>query len=116
MKVRSSPIVPLIFVVILNMSAHAQQSRKIDSLNRLLHQYPENDTSRFKIYGELSWLYATTRSQTDIARKYADSINSLATALDNARGEALAHFYYGAIGRFERNFTEGLKHLKAFIY
>ena len=116
MKVRSNPIVPLLFIAMLNMCAYAQQRQKIDSLNQLLHQYPEKDTSRFKIYGELSWLYATTRSQTDIARKYADSINSLATALNDARGEALAHFYYGAIGRFERNFTEGLKHLKAFIY
>jgi hypothetical protein len=88
----------------------AQEKRKLDSLTSLLRNYSQEDSARFGFYGELCWLYATTRSETDIAKMYADSIYYLALALNDPRGEASAHFYYGCIGRFEGNFAEALKH------
>ena len=89
--------------------------QKLDSLTSLLRKYSQRDSARFKIYGELCWLYATTRSETGIAKMYADSIYYLALALDDSRGQSMAHFYYRCIGRFEGNSTEALKHLDAFI-
>ena len=93
----------------------AQENDKIDSLTSLLRKYPQKDSTRIRIYGELCWLYATTRSETGVAKMYADSIYYLALALDDPRGQAMAHFYYGCIGRFEGNSSDALKHLDAFI-
>ena len=110
--------IQVVFILLLCCScliSWGQEKRKLDSLTSLLHNYQQKDSARFRIYGELCWLYATTRSETDIAKMYADSIYYLALALNDPRGEASAHFYYGCIGRFEGNFTEALKHLGLFI-
>ncbi len=115
MKGRSWPVVLTFFFGVLSTVAQAQRQKEIDSLNRLLRTYSQNDSNRLKLYGELSWLYATTRSQTNTAKKYADSIHSLALALNDPRGVALAQFYYGGADRFERNFSDGIRHLNAFI-
>lgn len=117
MKIRCKQVVFILFLgfICVLIPSHAQEREKLDSLSLLLRKYAQKDSARFKIYGELCWLYATTRSETGVAKMYADSIYYLALALDDPRGQAMAHFYYGCIGRFEGNSTEALKHLDAFI-
>ncbi len=97
-------------------TAQAQLQKEIDSLYKVLNAQPAADgATKIRIYSGLSWLYATTRSETPTARLYADTVLQLATSLKDKKSEALAYFYYGVIDRFEGNFRSGEKNLKTYI-
>lgn len=89
------------------------QSR-IDSLKALLKTTPRG-TDKFKLFGGISWAYAGTRSQLDLAMQYADSIRILAEELNDEGGIAYSHFYYGVVDRFRGNYSQGLNHLAKFV-
>ena len=104
----------LLVLFFFSLPVHAQKSNEIDSLLNLLKSAP-NDTNKIKKYARLGWLYGETNSETDMVRKYADSIKVLSHALAYERGAALAHFYYGFNARHEGNYKEALAHLNIFI-
>src|SRR5688572_10321548 len=92
----------------------SQPSNEIDSLLKILPGLP-NDTNKIKKYARLGWLYGETNSNTDLVKKYADSIQMLSEKLQYERGMALCHFYYGFNARHEGNYDEAQKHLNIFI-
>ena len=92
----------------------SQPSNEIDSLLKILPGLP-NDTNKIKKYARLGWLYGETNSNTELVKKYADSIQMLSEKLQYERGMALSHFYYGFNARHEGNYDEAQKHLNIFI-
>ena len=109
------------FLIILSLSfmisepARAQlEQTKIDSLKILLATAPA-DTNKIKIFGNLSWYYASSRSKIDSARIYADSTLILSRQLEFRPGEILAHFYLGIVNRHEGNYREAISHLQIYV-
>ena len=96
------------------ISLQAQSSSEVDSLLKILPGLPD-DTNKIKKYARLGWLYGETNSNTDLVKKYADSIQMLSEKLQYERGVALSHFYYGFNARHEGNYDEAQKHLNIFI-
>lgn len=104
-------LLAVFFIIPCNYLVVAQDQQKVDSLKQLLI-IAQSDSVKMKLYGHLSWIYAQTREQTKLARKYADSIKFLAEKSKNQFGIAKYNFYYGVIDRFEDNQSSGIKHLK----
>lgn len=107
----------LLFLLSLCVSVRASaqvDQTTIDSLKILLKTAP-SDTNKIRLYGNLSWYYASTRSKTDSARIYADSTMLLSRELEFLPGEILAHFYYGNVNRHEGNFRDALNHLQIYV-
>ena len=101
-------------MLIFTAPVQSQNQQKADSLKQLLNERLP-DSTRIKIYGELCWDYATTRSKLDTAELYADSIRLFSEKRDIPWGTASAHFYYGVIGRFNARYYEALKHLEEYV-
>lgn len=80
----------IIISTLATIPLQAQKSNEIDSLLKLLPGTP-NDTNKIKKYARLGWLYGETNSQTDIVKKYADSIRMLSQDLKYEKGIALSH-------------------------
>src|SRR6186713_249553 len=97
-----------------DIALQAQPSSEIDSLLKILPHLP-NDTNKIKKYARLGWLYGETNSNTELVKKYADSIQMLSEKLKYERGVALSHFYYGFNARHEGNYNDALRHLNIFI-
>lgn len=112
----SISILLFLFLTFLNCKPISAQftNTEIDSLKSLIFTNSE-DSTKARLYSLLSWHYARTRAQTDIARFYADSSMALATKLGDERRIALAHYDYGTIDRYEGNYNEALKHLDKHI-
>lgn len=53
MKSRSNPIITFLLLYLLSLSVHGQLQDEIDSLNHLLNTFPQKDSNRLAIYGEL---------------------------------------------------------------
>ncbi len=53
-----------------------QSRAEIDSLNNMLLTTPQ-DTNRIKIYGELCWIYASTREKLDTARLHIGKMHNI---------------------------------------
>lgn len=104
----------IIISTLATIPLQAQESNEIDSLLKLLPGIP-NDTNKIKKYARLGWLYGETNSQTDIVKKYADSIRMLSQDLKYEKGIALSHFYYGFNDRHSGNYDDALRHLNTFI-
>jgi len=94
--------------------ARGQSNPHIDSLLNLLTT-AKQDTNRIKVYGQLCWIYASTRDKLDSARIFADSIYSISNKLKEERGLIYAHFYYGVIDRHEGNLASSLDHFEKYV-
>ena len=94
--------------------AIAQYLEKIDSLLQELPKTME-DTHRVEIYRRLCWNYGGLRTETSIARAYADSMRLLSEKLNFERGIIESHLSYGMVNRYEGNYNEALKHLDEYI-
>jgi tetratricopeptide (TPR) repeat protein len=90
-------------------SALAQQQTELDSLLKKIRTLPA-DTSKVRVYGRISVLYAKSHKQNDEAMKYADSTRLLSEALHFDAGIASSHFYYGNIYAFESKYDLALDH------
>ena len=95
-------------------TSQAQKLNEIDSLLKILPSLPK-DTNKIKKYARVGWLYGETNSNTNLVKKYADSIRILSQELKYDRGVALSHFYYGFNARHDGNYEEAQRHLNIFI-
>ncbi|WP_373517991.1 tetratricopeptide repeat protein [Pricia sp.] len=96
------------------MPLQAQRQEELDSLLTVLRTLPD-DSSKIKTYYRLAWHYGSSNSETDIVRKYADSIKILSQKLNFEKGIGWYDFYYGVSSRHEGNYPEALVHLNKFI-
>ena len=92
----------------------AQYQEEIDSLLNIVTAAPD-DTSKVKIYGDLSWNYAGTRSETALASLYADSMRLLSERLEYEKGIMESHLCYGVIDRHEGNYKDALEHFDKYV-
>jgi tetratricopeptide (TPR) repeat protein len=104
----------LILLFFFHTGSNGQSRESIDSLNHLLGVTIQ-DSTRIKIYGQLCWIYASTRDKLDSARIYADSIYDLAVRINEERAIAYSHFYYGIIDRHEGNLASSLDHFQKYV-
>src|SRR6056297_1479176 len=101
MKSNFSILLFFLSIVLISESASAQyQQSQVDSIKALISTQPE-DSSKARNFSLLSWHYATTRTQTKLARLYADSSMILSQQIGNENRIAIAHYYYGLIDRYE---------------
>jgi tetratricopeptide (TPR) repeat protein len=107
------PII-LIFLYFPEHGAMGQSRESIDSLNHLLG-ITGQDSTRIKIFGQLCWIFASTRDKLDSARIYADSIYSLAVRIEDERAIIYSHFYYGIIDRHEGNLARSLDYFEKYV-
>ncbi|MGI9541840.1 MAG: tetratricopeptide repeat protein [Cyclobacteriaceae bacterium] len=92
----------------------AQFQEEIDSLLIIVTSAPD-DTNKVKIYQDLSWNYAGTRSETALARLYADSMRLLSEKLGHEKGVMKSHLCYGVVDRHEGNYTQALEHFDKYV-
>jgi len=115
MKSNFSILLFFLSIVLISESASAQyQQSQVDSIKAQISTQPE-DSSKARNFSLLSWHYATTRTQTKLARLYADSSMILSQQIGNENRIAIAHYYYGLIDRYEGNYEEALDHLNKHI-
>jgi tetratricopeptide (TPR) repeat protein len=115
MKSNFSILLLFLPVVIISESVSAQyQQSQVDSIKALISTQPE-DSSKARNFSLLSWHYASTRTETKLARLYADSSMMLSQKIGDENRIAIAHYYYGLIDRYEGNYEEALDHLNRHI-
>jgi tetratricopeptide (TPR) repeat protein len=91
-----------------------ESQAEVDSLKELLQQ-TRNVATRLKLYGNLCWAYAATRTHLETAQLYADSMMLGAKQLNDPKLIANAHFYHGFVARHKGDFSKGLDHLQHHI-
>jgi len=99
--------------VVLCAISYWTDAQKTNELDSLLQKLPSlrADTAKVRAYGRVSFLYAKSHSQNELARKYADSTRLLSEVLGFEQGIASAHYYYGNIDVFEGNYDAALDHM-----
>lgn len=112
-KLRTHPII-LVFFFLSSPAVTSQSQKMVDSIKRVLRT-TTSDSIKYRGYADLSFYYGKTMVAFDLAKKYADSIHTLANALEDPEGIALAHYQKGVILRHEGNFHEGKLEMKKYI-
>ena len=95
-------------------TAQSHFQEEIDSLLRIVHTFSE-DTSKVRIYGDLSFNYAGTRTKLDSAHAYADSVRLLSEKLGYEPGIIQSHLYYGYCDRYQGNYADALAHFQTYV-
>lgn len=86
----------------------------IDSIKRLLKTTADAQ-QKIELYGEISVCYFATRDKLDIGKLYVDSMQLLASKVNNERWVMRAQFYYGALERFKGDHGLALEHLDSYV-
>ena len=94
-------------------NAQPKYQQVIDSLLNIINTLPE-DTNKVKMYGDLSFNYAGTRTALDLAHAYADSTRLLSEKMGYEQGIIQSHMYYGFCDRYKGNYADALTHFQIF--
>ena len=110
-----SQILTLGFTLLISICCQGQ-IHEIDSLKNVLQQ-TQSDTARILILKNISWAYLNTRSNTDTAEKYIDSVYLLSNATNFQKGIDISNYQYGVLHRQKGTFDSALvffdKYLKS---
>jgi tetratricopeptide (TPR) repeat protein len=98
----------LIFLCVMPCTQGLSQST-LDSLKRVIKTTAEGP-GKVKLYGNISWQYASGQRDLKNALLYADSMKFLAEEIGDKKGLAQSSFYFGFIARLTGDYHDALRY------
>lgn len=90
------------------------QNNKIDSLQKIA-KAAKTDSARILAFKNISWEYLDTRSNTELAKIYIDSVLALSNSAGFERGIALANYQYAVLERQKDNYNKALEFIEKYL-
>ena len=87
---------------------------KIDSLQNA-YKIVETDSQRILILKDISWEYLNNRYNSDLAKIYIDSFNTISKKADFKWGASLASYQYAVLERQLGNYNSALGHIESYL-
>ncbi|MDO6518868.1 ATP-binding protein [Zobellia uliginosa] len=90
------------------------QNSKIDSLKQVV-KLSTADSTKIRALSNVSWEYLNTRSNTELAKRYIDSVYQLSIANNDENGISIANYQYAVLDRQKGNYTEALVFIEEYL-
>lgn len=90
------------------------QNNKIDSLKKVA-KAAATDSIKILALKNISWEFLDTRSNTELAKVYIDSVYALSNSIGFKKGVSLANYQYAVLERQKDNYSKALEFIEKYL-